>query len=563
MSKQQRLLAFQQVYQSGIRRKINSDLQKIINLQGSSITRLYTHSNPMSEASFVIKLDYGGMIKRVRSIPQNFESFRKLVLEYFPELVTVPITVSYEDVEGDVIAVGSDTDLQEAYLQLAETKRSTIKFFINSAPKRGQDSKGQKGERAPSTSSVSMATPVPPTDGKRPKPYAAEGDEEMYGLIHKMARAEIAERKEEIKRRAEEELKDIPDVCPTAVPVHTGVSCDGCQMNPIKGIRYKCAACPNYDLCESCEEKGVHKEHTFIKIKEPDQAKGLYNANDPNTVVLDVPANMFRWAQQFPFFQNLMHGWRNWGGRPPCPPCGGWRPGPREEGPKAEVPPMGPCGPCPYRGGHPCSHCCGNRGWGQNWGRCAKDFFRNLGMCPKRKGRRMAIVVGGEASRTVKIMSAPDYMIYPTWKLQNMCKFPWPANVFVFKKRGNVDFEPIPISGGLQPGATMDLTVPVKTPKEPGNYCLLFVLKRECGKRMGQVLKLELTVVKAETKGDPTLSTEEELCYKAAELEEQGFGKFEDCYDALMKEKGNVEAAKNALQSHQGSIIPNARPHVH
>lgn len=34
--------------------------------------------------------------------------------------------------------------------------------------------------------------------------------------------------------------------------IHNHVRCDGCGMNPIVGIRYRCSMCPNYDLCEGC-----------------------------------------------------------------------------------------------------------------------------------------------------------------------------------------------------------------------------------------------------------------------------------------------------------------------
>jgi len=51
--------------------------------------------------------------------------------------------------------------------------------------------------------------------------------------------------------------------------VHEGVACDGCNVSPIKGIRYKCTVCRNFDYCEKCEENNVQHDHTFLKIKRP------------------------------------------------------------------------------------------------------------------------------------------------------------------------------------------------------------------------------------------------------------------------------------------------------
>ncbi|CAO3621646.1 unnamed protein product [Mucor hiemalis] len=53
--------------------------------------------------------------------------------------------------------------------------------------------------------------------------------------------------------------------------LHLGVYCDNCQTE-ITGIRFKCGHCPNYDLCQICEEyaPNLHNEaHAFIKIRYP------------------------------------------------------------------------------------------------------------------------------------------------------------------------------------------------------------------------------------------------------------------------------------------------------
>ena len=68
-------------------------------------------------------------------------------------------------------------------------------------------------------------------------------------------------------------------------PVHYCIRCDGCNCFPIRGIRYKCAVCNNFDYCEDCEEKfcEVH-QHPFIKINKPELA--------PKKIQVILPENM-------------------------------------------------------------------------------------------------------------------------------------------------------------------------------------------------------------------------------------------------------------------------------
>eukprot|EP01121_Diplochlamys_sp_Union-15-3_P010637 TRINITY_DN3003_c0_g3_i1.p1 TRINITY_DN3003_c0_g3~~TRINITY_DN3003_c0_g3_i1.p1 ORF type:complete len:280 (-),score=53.46 TRINITY_DN3003_c0_g3_i1:23-805(-) len=59
--------------------------------------------------------------------------------------------------------------------------------------------------------------------------------------------------------------------CNRNIPVHWGVTCDGCNKHPIVGPRFKCIRCPDYDLCAQCESKGIHVDtgHQFRKIERP------------------------------------------------------------------------------------------------------------------------------------------------------------------------------------------------------------------------------------------------------------------------------------------------------
>ncbi|TLS24351.1 hypothetical protein PpBr36_08498 [Pyricularia pennisetigena] len=52
--------------------------------------------------------------------------------------------------------------------------------------------------------------------------------------------------------------------------VHRGCACNACGIVPIRGVRYRCANCADFDLCETCESQGLHiKTHIFYKVKVP------------------------------------------------------------------------------------------------------------------------------------------------------------------------------------------------------------------------------------------------------------------------------------------------------
>lgn len=54
----------------------------------------------------------------------------------------------------------------------------------------------------------------------------------------------------------------------SGVTIHPNVVCDGCE-GAVRGFRYKCMQCPDYDLCNSCEAKGLHKHHIMCRVAEP------------------------------------------------------------------------------------------------------------------------------------------------------------------------------------------------------------------------------------------------------------------------------------------------------
>jgi len=56
--------------------------------------------------------------------------------------------------------------------------------------------------------------------------------------------------------------------------IHLGVRCDGCNMAPIIGHRYKCTVCLDFDYCDDCEEKlSENHSHPFVKLRKPSDSR--------------------------------------------------------------------------------------------------------------------------------------------------------------------------------------------------------------------------------------------------------------------------------------------------
>lgn len=87
---------------------------------------------------------------------------------------------------------------------------------------------------------------------------------------------------------------------PSSLPHHTNTFCDECQ-SPIRGIRYKCMTCDDFDLCEACVRDPLkqHDEHhhllmirrpvSFMRRKDLEAIKVDYDAMTVKEVVVKAP----------------------------------------------------------------------------------------------------------------------------------------------------------------------------------------------------------------------------------------------------------------------------------
>lgn len=82
--------------------------------------------------------------------------------------------------------------------------------------------------------------------------------------------------------------------------VHRRITCNACNTMPIRGIRYHCANCVDFDLCEQCEAAQIHpKTHVFYKIRIPApprpnirRSEPLWYPGNPATMNRSLPREM-------------------------------------------------------------------------------------------------------------------------------------------------------------------------------------------------------------------------------------------------------------------------------
>jgi len=85
-------------------------------------------------------------------------------------------------------------------------------------------------------SAVATDTPTPQTQ-----------DERRAEIMQKVAQAKAEKAMAALSLEQEEKVLD-----PKAYGTHTGITCDGCNAQPIVGYRWRCKNCANHDLCDSC-----------------------------------------------------------------------------------------------------------------------------------------------------------------------------------------------------------------------------------------------------------------------------------------------------------------------
>ena len=193
------------------------------------------------------KIVYLDEIRLFKLDQSTFDSLHATLSKTFKTPLPLTFGLFFRDDSNDLIEIGSFEDIEF----LSKNAKNPLKLFI----KAEGDHKNDQPKKLPSFEEI--------TEEKKMNPEP---------------------KNEEPKTQQE--------------AVFYGVQCDSCSKKPIVGVRFKCLSCDNFDLCPTCEEKGVHAHHVFAKIRSPQQ--DLPGKSEPN---FQIPEGIFKMAA--PFMQNI------------------------------------------------------------------------------------------------------------------------------------------------------------------------------------------------------------------------------------------------------------------
>eukprot|EP01136_Pigoraptor_vietnamica_P034758 Opistho-1_new@99092 len=235
-----------------------------------------------------------------------------------------------------------------------------------------------------------------------------------------------------------------PDASSLVPAVEHGVQCKGCATW-IRGVRYRCAMCDDFDLCEGCETFATHDEtHVFMKLKRMVAcAQGPLLA--PFTPIIAVPRDSAHaWQLQQAALSSM------WDARGQPPPIAG------------------------ASKQRPRSH---------STGECGMDvksylarFVRDVA-CPDG-----TVVAPGE--RFVKV-----------WRMENNGQEAWPRGTRLVSAGGNTMGGVTEIAiAPTKPSEERDLAIELVAPAEEGRHVGYWRLTLPDGTRFGHRVWVDITV---------------------------------------------------------------------
>lgn len=234
----------------------------------------------MDENDVPVKCQYNGEWRRFRLSPDA--SFQRLVDKSGKVFnVTWPSNplFFYKDDDDDKISMSSSLELKEAFSLREVGNGFSLKFYIQD----DQNDRVLPSVAQDPTSSV-VVDVVGGIDGPSFSPSfsssSSEDDlveDDSQDLVDEvLAQSSVDETALALSDSAQVRLKkagaEKDEKTESSCPIlHRGVTCDRCQMSPIRGIRFKCLQCPDFDLCAECDTRADiiedhHPNHVMLKL---------------------------------------------------------------------------------------------------------------------------------------------------------------------------------------------------------------------------------------------------------------------------------------------------------
>mmetsp|Transcript_17125 Transcript_17125/g.17009 ORF Transcript_17125/g.17009 Transcript_17125/m.17009 type:complete len:417 (-) Transcript_17125:38-1288(-) len=236
-----------------------------------------------------IRFHIGSEKIQIVECPSTFSALCSLVEQNVPHYQISQIT--YEDADGDFIAIKNDEDFVEAIkigkkingVLLLHLKGTILSqsFMTHSIKEKTFsdveviEEEHQAFQSPQSPFEIDYLVPCYACDGKFEKCLLCSGsglvDASQDPKLKQILQSEIENYLPRVKQSVENNKSEI---------VQERVTCDSCGVSPIIGHRYKCSVCQNFDFCSKCEASVDH-EHPFIKIRTQEQApKTIFCALD-------------------------------------------------------------------------------------------------------------------------------------------------------------------------------------------------------------------------------------------------------------------------------------------
>ena len=278
---------------------------------------------------------------------------------------------------------------------------------------------------------------------------------------------------------------------PTGPARHENVICDGCNTSPIVGDRFKCAVCPDFDLCSACEAAGKHPaSHTLLKIKVANGGRGGHH-----------------WWRRGGFggpHHGGLGGGHGFGHHGPHASHGGWGGRGGFGG-----------GGCRWKGMGGARH-----GWGEE-SRGDAD------------GDRPKATFIGDVTLADGIKVKPGQILQKVWSMKNNGDKAWPEGTRLQFIGGDVTPAPASAAGdaawsdaalvpAAMPGQVINIALDIQTPQELGRFRGTFRLVTPEGQRFGPRCWIDVEVTNDDAAATGTDATADAAPATSAEQKEQG-----------------------------------------